>query len=241
MILTSGTTGTPKGASRKQPETIGPAVALLSRIPLKARETHVDRRAAVPLVGLRALHARADARLDLRAAAQVRPRGDAVGDRAAPGTPLPMVPVMVQRIMELPERRRTKYDLSSLRGRPALGLGAARRPRRQVHGRVRRHPLQPLRLDRGRLGDDRDAGRPARRARHRRRSRRAARRPDLRRGRPRAAARRDRPHLRRQRDAVRGLHRRRLEGRDRRAHDHRRRRLPRRRRAGCSSRAATTT
>ena len=38
IILTSGTTGTPKGASRKQPETIGPAVALLSRIPLKARE-----------------------------------------------------------------------------------------------------------------------------------------------------------------------------------------------------------
>src|SRR5947208_3087763 len=38
VILTSGTTGTPKGASRKQPETIGPAVALLSRIPLRARE-----------------------------------------------------------------------------------------------------------------------------------------------------------------------------------------------------------
>ena len=38
VILTSGTTGTPKGAARKQPETIGPAVSLLSRIPLKARE-----------------------------------------------------------------------------------------------------------------------------------------------------------------------------------------------------------
>src|SRR5215210_2272036 len=38
VILTSGTTGTPKGASRKQPESLGPAVALLSRIPLRARE-----------------------------------------------------------------------------------------------------------------------------------------------------------------------------------------------------------
>src|ERR687895_1260519 len=38
VILTSGTTGTPKGASRSQPEPICPAVALLSRIPLQARE-----------------------------------------------------------------------------------------------------------------------------------------------------------------------------------------------------------
>ena len=39
MILTSGTTGTPKGASRKQPDSIGPAAALFSKIPLRARET----------------------------------------------------------------------------------------------------------------------------------------------------------------------------------------------------------
>ena len=38
MILTSGTTGTPKGASRSQPRSLDPAAALLSRIPLKARE-----------------------------------------------------------------------------------------------------------------------------------------------------------------------------------------------------------
>ena len=37
IILTSGTTGTPKGASRASPQTIEPAVALLSRIPLRAR------------------------------------------------------------------------------------------------------------------------------------------------------------------------------------------------------------
>src|SRR5437588_530696 len=38
VILTSGTTGTPKGASRSQPETLDPAAALLSKIPLRARE-----------------------------------------------------------------------------------------------------------------------------------------------------------------------------------------------------------
>src|SRR3954466_8073683 len=38
IILTSGTTGTPKGASRSMPKTIDPIAALLSGIPLRARE-----------------------------------------------------------------------------------------------------------------------------------------------------------------------------------------------------------
>src|SRR3712207_3196814 len=37
-LLTSGSTGTPKGASRGQPDPIDPIVAVLSRIPLRARE-----------------------------------------------------------------------------------------------------------------------------------------------------------------------------------------------------------
>src|SRR5205085_10677221 len=41
VILTSGTTGTPKGANRSQPDTLDPAAALLSKIPLKARGTTV--------------------------------------------------------------------------------------------------------------------------------------------------------------------------------------------------------
>src|SRR3954452_20121555 len=38
VILTSGTTGTPKGASRSQPKSMDPAAALLAMIPLHARE-----------------------------------------------------------------------------------------------------------------------------------------------------------------------------------------------------------
>src|SRR6476469_5878396 len=38
IILTSGTTGTPKGAERSMPKTIDPIASLLSVIPLKARE-----------------------------------------------------------------------------------------------------------------------------------------------------------------------------------------------------------
>src|SRR5829696_323385 len=33
LILTSGTTGTPKGASRRQPQSLDPVAALLERIP----------------------------------------------------------------------------------------------------------------------------------------------------------------------------------------------------------------
>ncbi|HWI70539.1 MAG TPA: AMP-binding protein, partial [Baekduia sp.] len=39
VILTSGTTGTPKGASRGNPESIDPVVAYLSKIPIKSRFT----------------------------------------------------------------------------------------------------------------------------------------------------------------------------------------------------------
>ncbi len=39
VILTSGTTGTPKGAARPQSDSIEPVAALFSKIPLRARET----------------------------------------------------------------------------------------------------------------------------------------------------------------------------------------------------------
>jgi fatty-acyl-CoA synthase len=121
VILTSGTTGTPKGASRKQPETIGPAVALLSRIPLKAREKTFI---VAPLfhswgfahftLGLLLgstyiLRRKFDPEATLSTIAQHQVQS------------APMVPVMVQRIMQLPEETRTKYDTSSLRSIPLSG------------------------------------------------------------------------------------------------------------------------
>ena len=121
IILTSGTTGTPKGASRKQPETIGPAVALLSRIPLRAREKTFI---VAPLfhswgfahftLGLMLgstyiLTRRYKPEETLSLIAQHQPQA------------APMVPVMVQRILELPEETRKKYDLSSLRCVPLSG------------------------------------------------------------------------------------------------------------------------
>jgi fatty-acyl-CoA synthase len=121
VILTSGTTGTPKGASRKQPETIGPAVALLSRIPLRAREKTFI---VAPLfhswgfahftLGLMLgstyiLKRKFDPENTLSTIAEHQVQS------------APMVPVMVQRIMQLPEETRTKYDTSSLRSIPLSG------------------------------------------------------------------------------------------------------------------------
>ena len=67
-----------------------------------------------------------------------------------------------------PARRgAARYDLPSLRVTGASGSALPGDLADEVDGHVRRQPLQPLRLDRGRLGDDRDARGHARGARHR--------------------------------------------------------------------------
>jgi len=121
VILTSGTTGTPKGATRGQPKNLDPAIAMFSRIPLKARERTLI---AAPLfhswgfahfsLGLvlsstYVLQRRFDAEATLEAIERYRP------------TVLVVVPVMIQRIMQLPEKVRRKYDTSSLRVVAASG------------------------------------------------------------------------------------------------------------------------
>jgi acyl-CoA synthetase (AMP-forming)/AMP-acid ligase II/uncharacterized membrane protein len=121
VILTSGTTGTPKGASRKQPETIAPAVALLSKIPLHARERTFD---VAPL-----FHSWGFAHftlgMTLASTIYLRRKFDPEQTLAWIAQHeienAPMVPVMVQRIMELPEEVRRKYDTSSLRSVPLSG------------------------------------------------------------------------------------------------------------------------
>jgi acyl-CoA synthetase (AMP-forming)/AMP-acid ligase II len=121
VILTSGTTGSPKGASRGNPQSLEPAVSLLSKIPLRTREvSHI----AAPL-----FHSWGFAHFTLGMilgttfvlrrrfepesclATVARYRCDA----------LAVVPVMMQRMLELPEATRSKYDVSSLRVTAASG------------------------------------------------------------------------------------------------------------------------
>ena len=115
VILTSGTTGTPKGANRAAPSSLAPAAALLSRIPLHARESTVI---AAPL-----FHAWGFAHLALGTALSttlvLRRRFDpedalrTVSETRA--TALIVVPVMLQRILELERSALERHDLSSLR------------------------------------------------------------------------------------------------------------------------------
>ena len=121
VVLTSGTTGTPKGAQRGQPDTLGPIAALLSVIPLKARETTMI---AAPLFHSWGF-AHFSIGLSLSSTYVLRRKFDpegtlkAVADTKA--TTLIVVPVMMQRILELPEETIEKYDLSSLKATCASG------------------------------------------------------------------------------------------------------------------------
>lgn len=116
IILTSGTTGSPKGAQRGAgPGQVESLVALVSRIPIRTSDTMVLAapmfhswglaNAALGLVfGCRLVMLRRfDPEAALRAVAEHR------------ATVLVAVPVMLQRIMELPEAVRARYDTSSLR------------------------------------------------------------------------------------------------------------------------------
>jgi acyl-CoA synthetase (AMP-forming)/AMP-acid ligase II len=121
VILTSGTTGTPKGASRRQPESLVPAAALFSKIPLKARETTMI---AAPM-----FHSWGFAHFTLGLALSstlvLRHKFDPEATLAATAqhraTALAVVPVMLQRILELPRETIARYDLSSLRVIAASG------------------------------------------------------------------------------------------------------------------------
>jgi acyl-CoA synthetase (AMP-forming)/AMP-acid ligase II len=115
IILTSGTTGTPKGASRSQPKSLDPAAALLAMIPLKAREKtmiaapmfhswgFVHFTLGMSLSSTLVLKRKFDPEATLSLTAQHE------------CTALIVVPVMMQRILELPEETLRRYDLSKLR------------------------------------------------------------------------------------------------------------------------------
>ena len=121
VILTSGTTGTPKGAARSQPKSLDPAVSLLSVIPLRSRDRTLI---AAPL-----FHSWGFAHFTLGMLMSstyiLQRRFDPEETLAAiertQATVLAVVPVMMQRILELPVRTRRKYDTSSLRVVAASG------------------------------------------------------------------------------------------------------------------------
>lgn len=121
IILTSGTTGTPKGATRSMPKSIDPIAALLSVIPLKAREKTM---LAAPL-----FHAWGFAQwalgISLATTVVLTRKFDeeeTLSLTAQHGcTALVVVPVMLQRILELDDEVLNRYDLSTVRAVPVSG------------------------------------------------------------------------------------------------------------------------
>src|SRR5690606_21506307 len=109
VVLTSGTTGTPKGAQRSSPDGLDFLAALIDRIPFRAEETMVI---AAPLFhSWGFLHFVFS--LPLRATIVLRRRFDEEGTLAAieenQAQVLVPVPIMLQRILRLPKETLDRY------------------------------------------------------------------------------------------------------------------------------------
>ncbi|HEX4186596.1 MAG TPA: acyl-CoA synthetase [Solirubrobacteraceae bacterium] len=115
VILTSGTTGAPKGAARKEPDSLEPMAAMLSKIPLRAQGATMIAAPmfhswgfahftlSLPLASTLVLRRRFDPEDTLRAVAHHR------------ASALALVPVMLQRILDLGPERIARYDTHALK------------------------------------------------------------------------------------------------------------------------------
>ncbi len=122
VVLTSGTTGTPKGARRPTPKGLGAAVALLSRIPLRAGERILM---AAPLFhswGLSALQVGMPLRATLVMQRRFDPEACLRAIQEHRCTAVFAVPVMLQRIMARCPRRSGRGTTPAASGSwPAAG------------------------------------------------------------------------------------------------------------------------
>ncbi|HEX8051256.1 MAG TPA: AMP-binding protein, partial [Solirubrobacterales bacterium] len=115
VILTSGTTGTPKGAQRSSPEGLLPIATLIDRIPFRSRMTMMIAAPlfhswgffhfvmSLPTASTMVLRRRFDPEDTLQAIEQSR------------ADVLAAVPVMIQRILTLPDEVLSRYSLPSLK------------------------------------------------------------------------------------------------------------------------------
>lgn len=114
VLLTSGTTGRPKGTSRAVPLSLDPVVAMLSRVPLRVRDVTMISSPLFHAWGLGqlglsmllsstvVLQSHFDPESTLKSMSRNRVRV------------LVAVPFVLQRLLEVPRATRRRYDLSSL-------------------------------------------------------------------------------------------------------------------------------
>ena len=131
IILTSGTTGTPKGANRSTPPTLAPIGGILSHVPFKANE--VTSLPAPMFHALGFLHATIGMFLGstLVLHNKFKPAGVLKDIEQHKVTAVVVVPVMLSRMLDALEKMDEKPDLSSLRiifvSGSALGADLAER------------------------------------------------------------------------------------------------------------------
>src|SRR6185312_6001758 len=115
IILTSGTTGTPKGANRSTPPTLAPIGGVLSHVPFRSGEV-----TSLPSPMFHALgYLHATIAMTLGSTLILRPKFrpmTVVEDIEKYGaTGLVVVPVMLSRILDALDNAERSYDLSTLR------------------------------------------------------------------------------------------------------------------------------
>ena len=115
IILTSGTTGTPKGANRSTPPTLAPVGGILSHVPFKAGE--VTSLPSPMFHALGYLHATIAMFLGSTLVLRRKFKPPLVLEdiEKYKATAIVVVPVMLSRILDEIEKMATKPDLSSLR------------------------------------------------------------------------------------------------------------------------------
>ncbi|WP_103560882.1 AMP-binding protein [Actinomadura rubteroloni] len=115
IMLSSGTTGTPKGANRHSNPGLQPLASILSRIPLRVHETMFIEAPLFHTWG----YAMLQAAISLRATMVLQRRFDPERSLArlaeSRATTLIAIPVMLRRILDLPGETFPKYDTSKLR------------------------------------------------------------------------------------------------------------------------------
>jgi fatty-acyl-CoA synthase len=115
VILTSGTTGTPKGAPREESKSLAIIGGVLSKVPFRSRQTTVLAAPMFHALGLAgmALGISLGSTLVVQRRFDPEQTLDALADNDA--SALVLVPVMLQRIMELGEDAVRARDLRDLR------------------------------------------------------------------------------------------------------------------------------
>ena len=115
VILTSGTTGTPKGANREQPRSLASVAAILSKIPFRAREATYMAPPVYHAWGLGV----STLTLALGSTLVMRRRFDPEAALLAMAehrcSALTVVPVLLSRLLSLGADRIAEFDLSALR------------------------------------------------------------------------------------------------------------------------------